>query len=81
MKVLRWIDANKDNDDQFHHAGIQKVVQEQISNWKDKAAEQTDNGPDETKYLEGLNRLVFAEFRMMVALQICCLTKVLSKAM
>jgi hypothetical protein len=30
-KVLRWINANKDNDDQFHHAGIQKVVQEQIA--------------------------------------------------
>jgi hypothetical protein len=22
MKVLRWINANKDNDDQFHHADI-----------------------------------------------------------
>jgi hypothetical protein len=41
MKVLRWIDANKDNDDQFHHAGIKKVVQEQIGNWKDKAAPTT----------------------------------------
>jgi hypothetical protein len=37
MKVLRWIDANKDIDDQFHHAGIQKVVQELIDEWKDMA--------------------------------------------
>jgi hypothetical protein len=79
MKVLRWIDVNKDNDDQFHHAGIQRVVQEQISDWKEKAAKQKENGPDETKYLEGLNRLDFAEFPMMVALQICCLTKVVVK--
>jgi hypothetical protein len=79
MKVLRWIDANKDNDDQFHHAGIQKVVQEQISIWKDKVAKQKENGPDKTKYLERLNQLDFAEFRMMVVLQICCLTKVVVK--
>jgi hypothetical protein len=37
MKMLRWINANKDNDDQFHHAGIQKVVQELIDEWKDMA--------------------------------------------
>jgi hypothetical protein len=79
MKVLRWINANKDNEDQFHHAGIQKVVQEQINDWKDKVAKQKENGPVETKYLEGLNWLDFAEFRMMVALQICCLTKVVVK--
>jgi hypothetical protein len=79
MKVLRWIDANKDNDDQFHHAGIQKVVQEQIGDWKDKVAKQKENGLDETKYLEGLNRLDFAKFWMMVVLQICCLTKVVVK--
>jgi hypothetical protein len=79
MKVLRWIDANKDIDDQFHHAGIQKVVQELIDEWKDMAKKQKESGPDATKYLEGLNRLDFAEFRMMVALQICCLTKVVVK--
>lgn len=79
MKVLRWIDANKDNEGEFHHAGIQKVVKEQINNWKDRAAEQKENGPVETKYLEGLDRLDFAEFRLMVALQICCLTKVVVK--
>jgi hypothetical protein len=79
MKVLRWIDANKDIDDQFHHAGIQKVVQELIDEWKDMAKKQKESGPDATKYLEGLNRLDFAEFRMMVALQICCLMKVVVK--
>jgi hypothetical protein len=62
MKVLRWINANKDNDDQFHHACIQKVVQELIDEWKDMAKNQKENGLDATKYLEGLNRLDFAEF-------------------
>jgi hypothetical protein len=42
-------------------------------------AKQKENGLLETKYLEGLNWLDFAEFRMMVALQICCLTKVVVK--
>jgi hypothetical protein len=79
MKALRWIDANRDNDDQFHHAGMQKVVQEQIGDWKDKAAKQKENRLDKTKYLEGLNRLDFAKFWMMVVLQICCLTKVVVK--
>jgi hypothetical protein len=40
---------------------------------------QKENRLDETKYLEGLNSLDFAEFWMMVALQICCLTKVVVK--
>jgi hypothetical protein len=34
-------------------------------------AEQKENRLVKTKYLEGLNRLDFAEFQMMVALQIC----------
>jgi hypothetical protein len=46
----------------FHHAGIQKVVQELIDEWKDMAKKQKESGPDATKYLEGLNRLDFAEF-------------------
>jgi hypothetical protein len=71
MMVLRWIDANKDNEDQLHHADIQKVVQEQINDWKDMVAKQKENRLVKTKYLEGLNRLDFAEFQMMVALQIC----------
>jgi hypothetical protein len=57
MKVLRWINANKDNKDQFHHAGIQKVVQEQINDWKDKAVEQKENGP--VKGHANLNNLVY----------------------
>jgi hypothetical protein len=35
-----------------------------------------ENGSNEMKYLEGLAKLDFGEFRMMLAIQICCLTKV-----
>ena len=52
------------------------VLLTRFDDWKNIAAKQKENGPVETKHLEGLDRLGFVKFRMMIALQICCLTKV-----
>ena len=68
--------TKKDDPDEFHHAGIEARVQQCVDDWKKIAADQKENGSDETKYLEGLAKLDFGEFRMMLAVQICCLAKV-----
>jgi hypothetical protein len=59
--------------------GIESRVRKCINDWKKTAADQTDNGSNETKYLEGLAKLDFGEFWMMIAVQICCLAKVVVK--
>jgi hypothetical protein len=75
--ILEWINANVDDEDKFHHAGIEARVKQCIDEWKKKASDQTEEGSDAvTKYLEGLAKLDFAEFRIMIAVQICCLAKV-----
>jgi hypothetical protein len=74
----KWIEENKDDTtDKFHHVGIEARVQQCIDEWKKIAADQKEKGNDETKYLEGLAKLDFGEFRMMIAVQICCLGKVM----
>jgi hypothetical protein len=76
--ILEWINANVDDEDKFHHAGIETRVKQCIDEWKKKASDQTEEGSDAaTKYLEGLAKLDFAEFRIMIAVQICCLAKVM----
>jgi hypothetical protein len=77
--VLEWIEAKKDDPAEFHHAGIESRVWQCIDDWKKTAADQMDNGLDKTKYLEGLAKLDFGEFRMMIVVQICCLAKVVVK--
>jgi hypothetical protein len=74
--ILEWIQEKKNDPAEFHHAGIKARVQQCVDDWKNIAAEQTENGSNEMKYLEGLAKLDFGEFRMMLAIQICCLTKV-----
>jgi hypothetical protein len=75
--ILEWINANVDDEDKFHHAGIEARVKQCIDEWKKKASDQTEEGSDAvTKYLEGLAKLDFVEFRIMIAVQICCLAKV-----
>ena len=74
--VLEWIEANKGEPDKFHHAGIEARVQQCVDDWKKIAADEKENGSDETKHLEGLAKLDFGEFRIMLAVQICCLAKI-----
>lgn len=74
--VLEWIENNKHDPAEFHHAGIEARVQQCVDDWKNIASKQRENGPEETKCLEGLAKLDFGEFRMMLAIQICCLAKV-----
>jgi hypothetical protein len=76
LGVLEWIEEKKNNPAEFHHAGIEARVQQCVDDWKSIAVEQRENGPDKTKYLEELVKLDFGEFRMMLAIQICCLAKV-----
>lgn len=47
--ILKWINANVNNDDEFHDAGIQARVQHCISEWKKKATNQKASGPPKTK--------------------------------
>jgi hypothetical protein len=78
MGILEWINANVDDNDKFHHAGIEARVKQCINEWKKKASDQMEEGSDTaTKYLEGLAKLDFAEFWIMIAVQICCLAKVM----
>jgi hypothetical protein len=52
-------------------------VKQCIDKWKKKASDQTEEGSEAaTKYLEGLAKLDFAEFRIMISVLICCLAKV-----
>jgi hypothetical protein len=77
LGVLEWIEENKDDaTDKFHHAGIEARVQQCIDEWKKIAAFQKEKGNDETKYLEGLAKLDFGEFWLMILVQICCVGKV-----
>jgi hypothetical protein len=78
MGILEWINANVDDDDKFHDAGIEARVKQCIDEWKKKASDQMEEGSDTvTKYLKGLAKLDFAEFRIMIAVQICSLAKVM----
>jgi hypothetical protein len=78
MGILMWINANVDNDDKFHHTGIEARVKQCIDEWKKKASDQMEEGSDTaTKYLKGPAKLDFAEYWIMIAVQICCLAKVM----
>jgi hypothetical protein len=77
--ILKWINANVNNDDKFHDASIKARVQHCISEWKKKATNQKASGPPKTKYLEGLAEVDFGEFPVMIALQVCCLGEVIVK--
>jgi hypothetical protein len=77
LGALEWIEEKKNDPTEFHHAGNEARVQQCVDDWKSIAVEQRKNGPDEMKYLEGLAKLDFGEFRMMLAIQICCLAKVI----
>jgi hypothetical protein len=75
--ILEWIEAKKDDLDEFHHVGIKARVQQCVNDWKKIAVDQKENGSNETKYLKGLAKLDFGEFWIMLAVQICCLAKVM----
>jgi hypothetical protein len=78
MGILEWINANVDDDDKLHHADIESRVKQCIDEWKKKASDQMEEGSDTaTKYLEGPAKLDFAEYWIMIAVQICCLAKVM----
>jgi hypothetical protein len=51
-------------------------VQQCVNDWKKIAVGQKENGSNETKFLEGLAKLDFGEFWIMLAVQNCCLAKV-----
>jgi hypothetical protein len=74
--ILEWIEANKDNLDEFHHVGIEARLQQCVNDWKKIAADQKENGSNKTKYLLGLAKLDFGELRIMLVVQICCLAKI-----
>jgi hypothetical protein len=47
MGILEWINANvDDDDDKFHHAGIEARVKQCIDEWKKKASDQMEEGSD-----------------------------------
>jgi hypothetical protein len=52
--ILEWIDERSVNDeDKFHHhMGVEAREQQCINEWKKEAADQKENGSDETKHLE-----------------------------
>jgi len=63
MEVLDWINKTVASDDEFTHVNIEKKFQECLGQMR----ERVNGNPD------------FAEFRLMVAVQICCLAKVVVK--
>jgi hypothetical protein len=76
--ILECINESVNDEDKFHHLGVKARVQQCINELKKKAADQKENGSNKTKHLEGLAKLDFAEFGVMIADQICCLGKMAS---
>jgi len=63
MEVLGWINETVSSDDEFTHVNIENKFQECLGRMKERVT----GNPD------------FVEFRLMVAVQICCLAKVVVK--
>jgi hypothetical protein len=42
--ILEWINANVDDEDKFHHAGIEARVKQCIDEWKKKACIRPERG-------------------------------------
>jgi len=62
-KFFDWINEAVTSDDEFTHVNIENKFQECLG----KMRERVNGNPD------------FAEFHLMVAVQICCLAKVVVK--
>jgi len=63
LEVLNWINETVDSDNGFHHVNIEKKFQECLGRMKERVAMNPN----------------FAEFCLMLAVQICCLAKVVVK--
>jgi len=61
--ILEWINLNIDDDNEFNHAGIERKFRQCLDDFKNNTRSKLD----------------FSEFRLMMAVQMCCLSGIVVK--